>query len=213
MKKLKLFPFFIALFLLEIETFGQNLSLGLKGGGDLTTLYATESKSPIQSSFPLLGYKNLRGFQIGLIGKLQINNVFGFTIEPGFIQKGAQYKNFINTKFRMGYINVPVILFYSPIKNFNIEFGPEAGYRIYNKTNDNPRQFSFNNNFDLCAIIGLSYNINEKFNIGSRYSHGLTKMTDDVTYYDNQNNYLGTQHIYNSNRYFEIFVRYYLFKV
>jgi len=214
MKKISLILLFFILFLLSLNSFGQNLSFGLKGGVDLTSLYGTKPNFSFQTS--LLDSKSLLNFQLGLIGKSQFNDLTGLIIEPGFIQKGSEYKNSISV-IRIGYIDMPILFYYSPIKDFKFEIGPEIGYSIYYKTNFNiGGWFKFKNNVDLGAIIGLSYDIYDKFNIGVRYSYGLTKLVNNVVikymHQDNTFEYSG-YNINSYNRYIEFFIRYYIFKI
>jgi hypothetical protein len=216
MKKIKLTTLVFGLFLFSGHVFGQNWSFGLKAGADLSTLKEKVTEvlpSTIVSPYTSKDYEYLPNFQIGFISKVQLNDQIGLTIEPGFIQKGAKDKN-LGTNLRFGYFDVPLLLYYSPITKFNFEIGPELGYRIYYQHDGNYVGLPFSK-WDFSAIIGLSYDINEKINIGSRYSYGLSKMRDNIVFTEDGNggqSIIGNIDIDKYNRYFEVFVRYYLFK-
>jgi Outer membrane protein beta-barrel domain len=200
MRKLNLVLLLIALTIVSINSKGQFLSLGLKCSGDLT--YLNQTARPTLPFNPV--YKYVPSFQVGLFGKFQINNAIGLAVEPGFIQKGARNSN-SNYNVRLGYIDMPVILFYVPIKNLNIEIGPEFGYRIYWKVDGNSKDLPYTKK-DLSAIIGLSYDLNNRINFGSRYSYSLTNWDTSIVTNSIQTNLV-------SNRYFEFFVKYSLLKI
>lgn len=216
MKKMKLTILGFGLFLFSGHLFGQSWSFGLKAGGDLTTLTekVTEVLPPsIVSPYTSRDFKYQPNFQFGFISKVQLNDQIGLTIEPGFIQKGAKDKN-LGTNLRFGYIDVPVLFYYSLITKINLEIGPELGYRIYYRHDGNRSELPYSKR-DFSAIIGLSYNVNEKINIGTRYSYGLSKMRDSIVFTKDSNGGItnvGNVDIDKQNRYFEVFVRYYLFK-
>ena len=216
MKKMKSTAIILVLFLFSGHVFGQKWSLGLKAGGDLSSIKETVTKTiPPTVIFPYTSsdYKSLPNFQFGFVSKVQLNDHIGLTFEPGFIQKGAK-GGVYDANLRFGYFDVPVLLTYSPIKKINIEIGPELGYRLYFKNNSISVDFPYTK-WDFSAIIGLSYDINEKFNIGSRYSSSLSKMNDNIVLTEDGNggqSIIGTIDVDKQNRYFEVFVRYYLFK-
>lgn len=213
MKKIKSTILIFVLFFLSGHLFGQNWSFGLKAGGDLTTLKETvkETLAPsVVSPYTARDYKYLPNFQFGFISKVQLNNQIGLSIEPGFIQKGGRDKN-LGANLRFGYLDVPVLFYYSPAQKINLEIGPEIGYRLFYKNNGSRGSLT-NSKLDLSAIMGLSYNVNEKINIGARYSYGLSKMYDNLTLTNDNQTITGIVDINKYNRYFEVFVRYYLFK-
>lgn len=214
MKKIKLTALIFGLISLSGHLFGQDWSLGLKAGGDLTSLKEKETNTfpPSSDSFIASeGFRYLPNFQIGFVSKVQLNDHIGLIIEPGFIQKGAK-DIMTGTNFRFGYINVPVLFYYSPIKKINLEVGPELGYRLYFKNIGDRATLPYSK-LDFSAIIGLSYDINRKINIGSRYSYGLSRTRHDwLVARDKDHAIIGTIDIDQYNRCFEVFVRYYLFK-
>lgn len=216
MKKIKLTILVFGLFLFSGHVFGQKWSFGLKAGGDLSTLTekVTEVLPPtIVSPYTSRDFKYLANFQIGFVSKVQLNDKIGFTIEPGFIQKGAKDKD-LGINLRFGYLDMPVILYYNPITKFKFEIGPELGYQLYYQHNVNRNKLPFSK-WDFSAIIGLSYDINEKINVGARYSYGLSKMRNNIVFTDDVvggQSITGNIDIDKYNRYFEVFARYYLFK-
>jgi len=202
--------------LISSQSFGQNLSFGIKAGCDMTTI--KENISELNSSTIKAGnYNYIPSFQIGMTCKYSLKESYGIYIEPGFIQKGAQTNNTFKFNYRLGYFDTPILIYYYPITKLNFEIGPEFGYQLYEKAitqNGGSSNLLLNNRFDFCALIGLNYDFNSKFNLGLRYSYSLTSMTYDLTNVtDQNNNYLGNQRIYDYNRYFEIYLRYYFIKI
>jgi hypothetical protein len=200
----------------------KNISYGIKGSFDLTKLYESETAMPTQlfeNNYPIPGRKFINNFQIGFSIRYKLNEKFGLILEPGYIQKGTNFKNDADfdarygsyTQVRLGYVNMPILLYFEPLKKFKLELGAEPEYRVYKKVTNTPYLTDdfMKNNFDLNIIGGASYDIFTFLNVGARYSLGLTRMRTDFPYNDIYDNIYGTQHVYDYNRYLEFFIRFY----
>ena len=194
----------------------QNLTFGLKGGWDLTKIFETESNIPSEvnvNNYPIPGRKfYVNNFQAGFLIDYQIKKRFGISIEPGFIQKGTDFNNPEGTQVRLGYISSPITFYYLPFPWLKLEIGPEFDYRIYKKIANNSifsDEEMMKNNFDLNMLGGISFNVFKFLNVGGRYSLSLTHMTSDLIYSDKYYNIYGTQHVYDYNRYVELYIRFY----
>lgn len=86
-------------------------------------------------------------------------------------------------KFKLNYLEIPVLIKANLTENFNIQFGPYLAYlidaQVTNETQNG--NFDFANNYDnedfnkfdagLSAGIGFDFN---KIGFGIRYNYGLT---------------------------------------
>lgn len=142
------------------------------------------------------------------------SGVWGLSAEPGFIQKGGKIQNQQDNrdddiKFKLNYIQLPILAdFYLSDKIF-LSVGPEFAYLINAKikTKDfaNDITDNYDNHFEISGLIGVNYNILENFDIGLRYNHGLT-YTWKVTYTDDAGYEMGEMKEY--NQYFQFIVRF-----
>jgi len=182
------------------QILNHKLSLGIKAGCNLNSLRNTDSFSHNVSNF-----NSAPGFQFGIVGKVRINNLFGISVEPGLITKGAKRPN-DDLIIKFGYINMPILLIISPLKRLNFEIGPELNYRIYKSNWD----FTYSK-FNLSTIIGLSYDITKKINFGTRFSYDLIKSSFEIPLKGIDGSNMGAVVYSLQNNYIEIFMRYYLF--
>ena len=161
-------------------TYGQQFTYGIKGGFDIVDFkYVPKSLdefSPRQS------------YDFGVVLNYRIAKKVEIQIEPGFVEKGSQFKAIYTPAskiFKYGYIYVPVILIVSPIKRLNIELGTEFGFLKYSKTIDVKGNLLWKNDllnkhFEVAGDIGLSINIFTKTYLVLRYSQAITPLQDYV---------------------------------
>ncbi|MCV9928381.1 PorT family protein [Flavobacterium sp. LS1R49] len=155
-----------------------NAEFGIKGGANMSNLYSGNVDD-----------KNaLYGFNAGVYAAFPIaDNIF---IQPEILYttKGAElkYNNaFVNGtgRFRLDYIEVPLLVRINVTKNFNVHFGGYAAYlvdgKVTNETNNGSFNFEDNintddfNKFDagIAAGVGVDF---DPLSIGLRYNYGLT---------------------------------------
>ena len=162
------------------------IRLGLKGGVNLSNLYADDDEQQ----------KALFGFNAGLFAKLPITKLISIQPELYFITKGAEltYNNpFVQgaAKFRYNYIEVPLLVVVNINENFNVNAGPYAAYMINgdvknassNTVFDFERNINTNdyNRLDWGLAGGAGIDIGA-IGLGARYSYGLAKVGKERTY-------------------------------
>lgn len=152
--------------------------VGIKGGVNFSALYTKDSYDE----------KMLTGFNIGLFSKVPITQHVAFQPELYFTTKGAEvtYNNtFVDGigRFKLNYIELPVLLIINVTDNFNIQAGPYASYllsgKVTNESNVNLFNFEDNinaddfNRFDagIAAGAGLDFG---SLGMGVRYNYGFT---------------------------------------
>lgn len=160
------------------------VSFGIKGGLNISNLYTKEVDDE----------NKLLGFNAGLFAELPITSMISLQPEINVTTKGAEntYDNLFNVetrKFRLTYIEAPLLLRANITNNFNVHFGPYAAYLINAKIT---REFSDGstsnqdlneddlNRFDVGLAGGLGFQFGG-FGIGARYNYGLTTVGKEQT--------------------------------
>jgi hypothetical protein len=156
---------------------------GVKGGVNFSNLYTDNADDE----------NVLTGFNIGLYAKVPVTNSISIQPEVYYTGKGAEvvYNNAFasgTAKFKLNYIEVPVMLVANVTKNFNVQVGPYAGYLISGKTTNESGTYNFQDNIDtddfnkidagVAAGLGLDL---ETVSFGVRYNYGLTKIGKENT--------------------------------
>jgi hypothetical protein len=184
----KIIAFLIMTFIV-FQGFSQGLKYGINAGLNYSSF---QSKSSLFGDF---SYKV--GYQLGFIIEDKVNDHWGIRIEPGFVNRGSKityldYLSLLKSTVNLNYINVPILVSYSPVEKFSIQLGPEVGVRLWAKTTadgstNNTTQI-YDSNFDLGINAGISYNLTDKLDIGLRFSRGfistMTMTMVDVDYFD-----------------------------
>jgi hypothetical protein len=165
MKKTIILPFI----LLASIAFGQ-LSLGLKAGVNISNFTGGD--------FGTIKKSALVGFHAGGLVHIGIGHHLVLEPELLFSTQGAKLDNGgTETDFKIGYINVPVMLQYETDGGFYLEAGPQFGFRASESLPDSITQ-DFAKSTDLAVGLGLGYHSKKGFGIGGRYNVGLSKVSD-----------------------------------
>jgi hypothetical protein len=156
---------------------------GVKGGVNFSNLYTDNADDE----------NVLTGFNIGLYAKVPVTNSISVQPEIYYTGKGAEvvYNNAFasgTAKFKLNYIEVPVMLVANVTKNFNVQVGPYAGYLISGKTTNESGTYNFQDNIntddfnkiDAGVAAGLGLDL-ETVSFGVRYNYGLTKVGKENT--------------------------------
>ncbi len=127
---------------------------------------------------------------------------WGFSVEPGFIQKGEKAiypeENTLSTyQYTYNYVQIPVLCDLYLTDKLFLSAGPELSYRIKNTGIDPVSEYSL--------LIGLNTNILKNIDLGFRYNYGLTyfkkylSMSETGEYKGDYEEYF---------RYLQLFLRY-----
>lgn len=203
-KKIKLL--FVLILLSGINLKAQEFKFGFQAGLVLTKSQLKNTPEPIDPfrsmiSFSANGYLGYKSSQI-----------WGISLEPGFIQKGGIQGRDIhneNIKIKLAYIQVPVLVdIYLSDKIF-FSIGPEFAYLISakakSKAYSNDISGFYDKKFEISGLMGLNYTIIDKVDIGIRYNHGLI-YTQKIIMTDSMGLPLGEIKEY--NQYFQLFIRF-----
>lgn len=158
---------------------------GIKGGLNLSNLYTED----VDDQNVLLG------FNLGVFVELPITSRISLQPEFLYTTKGAElkYNNaFIQGtgKFRLNYIEVPLLLKLNVTDKFNVHFGPYAAYLIDAKITNEDANGNINfesdvnkddlNKLDFGLAGGFGINF-DGFGLGARYNYGLSTVGKEKT--------------------------------
>jgi len=161
----------------------SDVKFGVKGGINFSNMYTDDVDDE----------NVLTGFNVGLFAKAPITSFIALQPEINFTTKGSEltYNNAFaqgKAKFRMNYIEVPLLLVVNLTKNFNIHGGPYLAYlingNVKNESDVNSLDFENNineddfNRFDAGLAAGLGFDF-DALSFGARYNYGLTTVGKD----------------------------------
>ena len=156
---------------------------GVKGGVNFTNLYVDNVDDT----------NMLTSFNAGFFVELPITQGIAIVPELNFSRKGSEVQNTILTetyksKFKLSYLEMPVLLKLNLVPNFNLHAGPYVAYLLNAKTDvvdengDRVESFEYDtddfNKLDYGLSAGLGFDFNN-FGIGARYNYGLSEINKD----------------------------------
>ena len=168
--------------MLHAQEYNVNTEFGVKGGFNMSNLYQSEADDN----------NVIYGFNAGVYATLPVSDFIAIQPEILFTTKGAEldYNNAFlqgNAKFKLNYIEVPLLVRVNITKNFNVHAGGYASYLVSSKvTGDGDIDFDEAvdtddlNKFDagIAAGIGVDFN---PISVGLRYNYGLTTVGKERT--------------------------------
>ncbi len=158
---------------------------GVKGGVNFSNLYTENVEDN----------NVLTSFNVGVFATLPITDFIAIQPELLYSGKGAElvYNNAFaegSAKFKLNYIEVPVLLKFNITDNLNIHAGPYFAYlidaQVKNESDNGIFDFeeSYDNDdfnkFDMGLSGGIGFDFNS-FGIGARYNYGLTNVGKERT--------------------------------
>ena len=161
-----------------ITATAQETSVGIKGGFNAAN---TKTDSGFET-------ETRNGFHVGLYAESRLSDLFAIQPEilysqQGFTEQGAAG----DTKRKIDYINVPVMLKLYVIPGLFIEAGPQVGFEINDKEEFSNGVFQSRierdpNSFDYGVGLGAGFKLFNGLQAGARYNIGLGELYDDVDF-------------------------------
>lgn len=157
---------------------------GVKGGFNMSNFLSDDDEVSDENI--------LYGFNAGVYSTLPISDFVAIQPEILFTTKGSEleYNNALasgNAKFKLNYIEVPLLVRVNITKNFNVHAGGYASYLVSSKVTGSG-DIDFNedvdtddlNKFDagIAAGIGVDFS---PISVGLRYNYGLTTIGKERT--------------------------------
>ncbi|WP_179020139.1 porin family protein [Winogradskyella forsetii] len=172
------------LLLVAVATFGfsnlnaqGDIKFGVKAGANLATLNGD-----------LEDLKSKLSFHIGGVVEIPLTEKFSFQPELLYSSQGAELDEGLgfggvsfNAKYKLDYVNVPLMAKYYVIDNLGVEFGPLVGFLVSAKFDDETDEEDIKDNFksiDFGLAAGASYKLDFGLNFGLRYNLGLADIND-----------------------------------
>lgn len=141
------------------------------------------------------------GFHVGGYANIKFAEKFAFQPELLYSTQGAKESGEIyvneqigtvnaDVKYKLDYINVPLMFKFYPTQGFNIEAGPQVGFLVSSKLNVETTALGqkidqdvdmkdYLKSIDFGLNIGVGYEFSNGLNAGARYNFGLSNISDE----------------------------------
>jgi hypothetical protein len=164
-------------------------TISLSAGGNISTVRWYNPFELNGQTIPSNEYEETAfGFQAGLSVELPISSIFGVVVSPTFSRRGFSVNQEVSgvaSRVRLDYCDLPVLFRVAPTDRFFIEAGPAISYRFRAETIEEGEPVGneeiigkLYNDFDLSVVLGLGYDVNERFTVNLRAYHGFLKIID-----------------------------------
>ncbi len=171
MKKLLLFTLAVCVSVIACA----QIQFGAKTGLNLSNF----SVSP---SSPLIYYNNKAGINAGMLVLVPVRDNFKAQVELQYSGQGTDSKiSLVTTNYKLGYMNVPVLLKFVDQSGFFAEIGPQIGFLLSAKAVTGSSSADYKSLFksaDFSGVLGLGYLSSYNIGIDLRYNLGLSKIGD-----------------------------------
>ncbi len=152
----------------------QHVNIGIKAGLNLYTINTDNNTD----------FNTMAGFHAGLIGHIHITRQFALQPEIVYSAQGAKYaSDEVDTKVKLGYINVPVMFQYMFDNGFRLQAGPHVGFLTSAKSETNNVSVDIKDNLktiEFALGAGVGYvNPSSGLGIDARYNLGLSNINEN----------------------------------
>ena len=143
-------------------------------------------------------------FYLGLFMEIPISERFSFQPEvlysgQGFTMISRGQDNIFdvadNVEYQLNYIQVPLMAKFYLVKGLHIEAGPQFGFKVNEEIDYKPAseggdvvintEDSQIKGFDTNVALGAGYKFDNGFLVSARYTHGLTNIFKDNSFFQN----------------------------
>ena len=151
-----------------VGSYAQGISGGLKAGVNFSNqVYSGggfSASADARTGFHAGGYLNL-GFSES------------FSLQPELLYSSVGAK-FMDTQFKTDYVSIPVMFKYNPAAIFNIHAGPQFGFLMSAKMDDEDVKDGFKG-LDLGLGIGAGVDLPMGLGLSARYVMGLSNIAEE----------------------------------
>lgn len=154
----------------------QHVNVGIKGGLNVFNINNENGTK----------YDPKVGFHLGLLGHIHLAKQLALQPELVYSAQGAKFNiGNVETRYKLGYINVPVLFQYMFDNGFRLQAGPQVGFLVSAKAETNGNNTDIKNSFekvDFALGVGAGY-VNPKtgFGIDARYNLGLSNINNNTS--------------------------------
>ncbi len=151
-------------------------NFGVKAGLNISDWNAKNVNSDV--------FDSRLGFHLGLLSHIHLSNKLAFQPEVQFSTQGVEVAS-TNDKYKMSYINVPLMVQYMFNNGFRVEAGPYVGFLVgAEDEGDNGTTIDRKDDYktvDAGLGFGLNYLTYSGFGVGGRYNLGLANVSERTT--------------------------------
>lgn len=147
----------------------QHVNFGIKGGYNSSSVQISDGAD----------FNSKSGIHIGGLAHIHINSHFAVQPELVYSCQGGESGN---TKLKLSYINVPVLVQYMVNDGFRLQTGPQVGFLVSAKQKIGDIEVDIDDTFnsvDISWVLGGGYLFSSGFGIDARYNIGLNNISDD----------------------------------
>jgi hypothetical protein len=168
--------FVLALILFAIKGQSQEAQLGLTGGFNF-------AKWNLGSESSAFDRKARAGIFLGIKAELPVAECVDVQTELLFSMLGAKFEDRYKTAwYRSSYLVLPVMGKYNFKNGISVMAGPQLGYLLSAKTNEDGDIYNFREDVkktDLFFVLGAEYHFKNGISAGMRMQHGLSDIDPD----------------------------------
>jgi len=164
----KLFCSVSAIVLFVSIVSAQQTHFGLKAGVNV----ASASVSPGND------YNSKAGLHVGGLAHIHLNKNFALQPEVVYSMQGGKVDD---TKLKLNYINIPLLVQYMTDNGFRLQTGPQLGLLVSAKTEVGDVERDIKDNFtstDFSWAFGAGFLFPEGFGLDARYNLGISDVWD-----------------------------------
>lgn len=152
----------------------QQVKFGIKGGLNISDIHHDNG----------LKYDPVVGVHAGFLAHIHLTKKFALQPEIFYSTQGAYYKDGpLNTRYNLGYIQVPVLLQYMILDGLRLQAGPQLGILVHANSKTGDVKENFRNDLksvDFGLATGASYQVpHTGFGFDARFNLGLSDINKD----------------------------------
>ncbi len=161
----KLLTIAIALFFCATG-FAQGIDLGVKAGVNFANIRDISGDPESRTGFVFGGFVGAK-----------LNDKLGIQADLLYSQQGAKADL---GDIDLSYVNVPVVLKVFLTESFNLQVGPQFGFKVDDNFGSVFSDIVTAEDFDLTGVVGAGLDLPAGFRVEGRYNFGLTKVNEEV---------------------------------
>lgn len=150
------------------EVNAQDISFGVKGGLNFASITGDNTS---------LKDDPVTAFNLGVMAEIPVSEKFSFQPEILYSGQGYGTNSGNDDVVALNYLDLPLMAKYYISKRFSVEAGPQIGFLLSAKEDDNDYKDLFKTT-NLAANMGIGYKLDSGLNFGARYSLGLSNIND-----------------------------------
>lgn len=143
-----------------------NVQFGIKGGLNFANVNVEDADDD--------AFDNLTSFHLGALAHIHMTDRFALQPELFYSGQGAKDGD---DKLKLGYLNLPVLGQVMFGEGFRLQTGPQVGYLMSAKNNDDDIKDEFNK-IDFSWVFGAGYLTSMGIGIDARYNLGLSNINE-----------------------------------